>query len=184
MKKKLFYFLGILIILGFFHGCYEESGEDLLFFESPFDSKPTEVFEIVPGSKSAVEINKGKYMFAGALSKGTHGEGGLNSDFPDQLSIGLVLSTPKESTHLDQAKNVKRINIHLQVDPKTGNIPQQSINIRKTMIIDPGKNESLKVLLSCKNGTINIGDSLRLTRWNEDADPFNITKKLIPKTHK
>jgi len=179
MRNTITYMIGFLIILGTFQGCYEISGEKLLTFETPLDSDPVGVFEIIPESKSTSEIPPGLYSFYGKIlseEKPTAKEN-LETNFPSKLYIKLERITPEAYKEADQGQNAKTINIELNINSQTGEIPVQEINIPKEMVIDPKKNESLLISMWCKGSKINAGDKLKITYWNKEAAPLNLSNR-------
>lgn len=190
MRKKLAFFITALSFIVFFQACYEKSGDKVITFEFTLGGLFVESFQIKPKGTNTTEIKSGKYNFNGSINKGGQSQaaGKKGETYPKKLFIRLLRKKSKDDGYQDLGINAKKINIKLKINPKTGNIPAQTINIRKTMILDPKKNEYLSVLMKCKRGTINTGDKLSIF-YSKEEDSLNdfshdfiaIQKRNFPK---
>ena len=123
------------------------------------------IMEIKPSQLSTWEIPKGTYTFKGNLVR--QATSGIDTAvYPSQLTIILKRKTPKNQAGETADANAKKIKITLNMNPTTGNIPEQNVKIRKGMLINPTKKESLRIY-AMVDANCAIGDKLHL-EWEKN----------------
>jgi len=165
MKKILSLTLATFAILMLFQSCTLDIGDEVILFEFDMVSGAwATTFKLKPKGKSTTEIESGKYKINGEITKGSKisGKADVDKGFPKKLLIRFIRETPKAQKNIDMGKNAKKFTLKLKINPKTGIIPEQTVTIPKTMIIDPKKDESIKIKMKPKRGTINTGDKLSI----------------------
>ena len=172
MKKGLSFGLAILAMLLLFQGCYETHGDKVYVTEYDFPNGIwTDIFTLKPKGDNTTEIENGDYEMSGEIIRGNKAfeKRDAAQKYPKKLLIRFILETPEAYRSLAADKSAKKITLKLKVNTSTGEIPQQTVNIRDSMIIDPNKNESVRVRMKAKKGEIYEGDKLSLFYEQTDS---------------
>jgi hypothetical protein len=166
MKTKIPLILLVFAVALTFQGCFMNELGALVSLEFTVESGMIyPVFVVTPPAQlrgTTYEIPSGNYDVSGQVNPPKTDAMGDGFFCPSKITF-LVKKQKSIADGSDDLKaKVQTITINLAVDPLTGVINEQTVAIKKAMIVDSAKNEFFDIYLKIEGGVLDRGTAIKL----------------------